>query len=317
MRIKERLFLYAPVLFRHMLSYRMWENSRPVMNNGASRPRVYLAKEISLSRREGEVSRLESPDRTMCGSSRAITTIPSALTSDIPPLCLLTHVYYPELWAELSGYIGNLPEDAYHLYVNLVDTTFSHDLISRIRDRFPSARIYVSENHGRDIGGHIRLLENVQRDNYRVYGLIHTKMSPQLPTKEAALWRGRLLAALMGTKERAAENIDLMLKDETIGQIAAVDCRHTEIAGNQEDYDLLLDRLDIGASARDVEYVTGTMMFLRADVLWRVFDGVRTLPFEHGDAKSSGFHRDGQWEHAVERIIGSVVRDMNYRFEWR
>ena len=160
-------------------------------------------------------------------------------------------------------------------------------------------------------------MENIQRDDYRIYGLIHTKMSPQLPSEEAALWRGRLLAALMGTKERAAENIDLMLKDETIGQIAASDCRHTEIAGNRENYDLLLDRLDIGADARDVEYVTGTMMFLRADVLWRVFDGVRSLPFEHDDAKSSSFHRDGQWEHAVERIIGCVVRDMNYRFEWR
>ena len=63
--------------------------------------------------------------------------------------------------------------------------------------------------------------------------------------------------------------------------------------------------------------MTGTMMFLRAEVLRRLFDGVRDLPFEDSSGRSLDFHMDGQWEHAVERVIGSVVRDMNYRLEWR
>ena len=252
------------------------------------------------------------------GPSRAAETAPPEPASDTPPpLCILAHVYYPELWDELSRYIGTLAEDTFDLYVNLVDTTFSHELVSRIRDRFPFAKIYVSENRGRDVGGYIRLLENIRIGDHRIYGLVHTKMSPQLNKAQGILWRRGLLDALMGTKERAAENVALMLKDETIGQIAAAEHRWTEITGNDEKYRTLLDRLDIGPSARDVECVTGTMTFLRADVLRRVFEGVRDLPFEDATGESPDFLSDGQWEHAVERIIGSVVRDMGYRFEWR
>ena len=59
------------------------------------------------------------------------------------------------------------------------------------------------------------------------------------------------------------------------------------------------------------------MMFVRAAVLRRVFEGLREVPFEVGDGGSVAFHRDGQWAHAVERAIGAVVRDLGYRFEWR
>ena len=239
------------------------------------------------------------------------------LSANSPQLCILAHVYYTELWNELSDYICNLPEGMFALYVNLVDTTFSHELLSRIRDRFPFSRIYISENRGRDIGGFLRLLENIHIDDYRIYGLIHTKKSTHLPEHGGRIWRERLLTSLMETKECATENISLMLADDSIGLLAAESCRHQDISKNNEKYNQLLDRLNIGAGARNVEYVTGTMGFLRADVLRRVFEGLRNLPFENGNGKSMDFHRDGQWEHAAERVIGNVVRDMGYRFEWR
>ena len=276
------------------------------------------------SRRAFRVS--ATPSRT--SPRKAPTPSPPA---DTPPLCVLAHVYYAELWDELSGYLGNLPEGRFALYVNLVDTTLSHALVSRIRDRFPFSRIYISENRGRDIGGFVRLLKNVRIDDYRIYGLFHTKMSPYFQKYGASLvrdgrtvtpdggkiWRERIFTALMGTRERAAENVDRMLEDETIGEIAPASCRRQEIGKNPEKYHALLDRLGIGADARDVEFASGTMGFLRADVLRRVFEGIRDLPFEKGDGQSMEFHMDGQWGHAVERIIGNVVRDMGYRFEWR
>ena len=294
-----------PLDLRVAFERRPHEALQHYMHNGRWENRYYSFRAL---RENASMSR---------GASMGFTKIPPAPPADAPPLCLLAHVYYPELWSELAGYIGNLPKDMYDIYVNLVDATFDHEIVSRIRDRFPSARIYVSENRGRDIGGHVRLLENVRLEGYRMFGLVHTKMSPHMAGEEAALWRGRLLDPLMGTKRRARENVNLMLKDRTIGQIAAADCRHTEIDGNREKYELLLDRLDVGAGAREVECVTGTMMFLRAEVLRRLFDGVRDLPFENSDGRSPDFYRDGQWEHAVERVIGSVVRDMNLRFEWR
>ena len=241
--------------------------------------------------------------------------VPDLLAQSERPLCVLAHVYYPELWEELSAYIGNLPRDSYDLYVNLVDDTFDPEILSRIREAFPSARVYVSENFGRDVGGHCQLLRNLRVEDYRLFCLLHTKKSPHMGAGEVQRWRRKLLGPLMGSRERAAENIRILLEDETIGQLGSAACRYTEMNANREKYDLLLERMNIVEESADVEFVSGTMMFLRREVLSRVFEVTGDLAFEgSGEATVEG---DGAWAHAVERVFGAVVRDMNYRFEWR
>ena len=47
--------------------------------------------------------------------------------------------------------------------------------------------------------------------------------------------------------------------------------------------------------ARDVEFVSGTMMYLRREVLQRIFETCKDLPFEKGDDTPLGFHLDAQW----------------------
>ena len=134
---------------------------------------------------------------------------------------------------------------------------------------------------------------------------------------EVQLWRRKLLTPLMGTRDRAVENIELMLTHDEIGILGSRQCRYTELNDNPEKYFELLDRLGIRETPSDVEFLSGTMMFLRREVLQRVVEVASDLPFEHGQDESLAFHRDGQWAHAVERAFGAVVRDMNYRFEWR
>ena len=232
-------------------------------------------------------------------------------------LCVLVHVYYPELWPELAAYIANLPRASHDLYVNLVDGTFSQQLLTDIRAAFPEARIYISENAGRDIGGHFQLLRNLRIEDYAVFCLLHTKRSPHMAPGEVQRWRRRLLLPLLGSPERALENLELLRTDAAIGQLGAEACRYTELGANSEKYLEALKRLGIEEDASQVEFLTGTMMFVRADVLRRVFERLRDVPFEAGDGRDTAFHRDGQWAHAVERAIGAVVRDMGYRCAWR
>ena len=250
-------------------------------------------------------------------TSSADLELPTELTSSARPLCVLAHVYYPELWDELSEYLSNLPEETCDLYVNLVDTSFSQGLIMRIRETFPSARIYISENVGRDIGGFCQLLRNLRMEDYRLFCLVHTKKSPHMGKGEVQLWRRKLLIPLMGTRERAVENIKLMLMHDEIGLIGSLQCRYTELNDNPKKYFELLNRLGVSEESSDVEFLSGTMMFVRREVLQRVAEVASDIPFERGEGKSLAFHRDGQWAHAVERAFGAVVRDMNYRFEWR
>ena len=253
---------------------------------------------------------IASPDPTS-------VDMPAELMLETRPLCVLAHIYYPDLWEELAGYLANLPESAYDLYVNLVDTTFTQELEQHIRDTFPAASIYVSENVGRDIGGHFRLLRNISMEDYRFFCLVHSKKSPHLGTGDALLWRRRLLTPLLGTPKVAVENVKLMMEDETVGLIGSRRYRDTELKDNAEKFMKLLDLLDVRLESRGVEFLSGTMMYLRREVLQRIFEACKDLPFEKGDDTPLRFHLDAQWAHAIERVIGNVVRDMNYRFEWR
>ena len=256
-------------------------------------------------------------DAANASSDPASIDMPAELMSGTRPLCVLAHIYYPDLWEELAGYLANLPESTYDLYVNLVDTTFTQELEQRIRDAFPAAIICVSENVGRDIGGHFQLLRNVPMEDYQFFCLIHSKKSPHLGTGDALFWRRKLLTPLLGTRKVAVENLRLMLADETIGLIGSRGCRDTELRGNAEKFTELLDILDVRPESRDVEFLSGTMMYLRREVLQRIFETCKDLPFEKGDDTPLQFHLDAQWAHAIERVIGNVVRDLNYRFEWR
>ena len=185
------------------------------------------------------------------------------------PLCVLAHAYYPELWDELARYLANLPTDYLDLYVNLVDTTFDQQFLAKVRGDFPLARIYISENAGRDVGGHFRVLRNVSMEDYRIFCLVHTKKSPHMGKGEVQLWRRKLLEPLMGSPDVAAENIRRMLDDDKIGLLGAARCRYTELNDNPSKYFALLERLGIDEGEEDVEFVSGTMMFLRREVLQR------------------------------------------------
>ena len=238
-------------------------------------------------------------------------------TDSARQLCVLVHVYYPELWDELSRYIENLPVGGYDLYVNLVEDTFDTGLLRRVRDAFPDARVYISENVGRDIGGYFRLLDNLRIEDYPLFCLLHTKKSPHMAEGEVQRWRRRLLEPVLGTRECAADNIRTMLEDETVGIVGSSHCRYTEMDANREKYDTLLEALYISESSDEVEFLSGTMMLLRGDVLRRVFEAAQGVAFERSDAVTVEGDPDGAWAHAVERVFGAVVRDSGYRIEWR
>ena len=232
-------------------------------------------------------------------------------------VCVLAHVYHADLWNELASYIGNLLDIPHHLYVNLVDSTWTEELMSEVRARFPEARIYISQNKGRDIGGFFNLLGNLEIDAYEIFCLLHTKKSPHIGELLATKWRRELLSAILGTPAIAMENILLMLNDNSVGQIGSGRWRNTEITANTRNYSKLLRMLSIGGDARECEYLSGTIMLIRGAILERLYETLKDLQFEHGDDKPVTFHRDGQYAHAVERVIGSLLRELRFEFVWR
>ena len=243
--------------------------------------------------------------------------VPDLLAQSARPLCVLAHVYYPELWEELSTYIGNLPQDSYDLYVNLVDDTFDPELlVAHSSDAFPSARVYVSENFGRDVGGHCQLLRNLRMEDYRLFCLLHTKKSPHMGAGEVQRWRRKLIGPLMGSREYAAENIRTLLEDETIGQLGSAACR---LYGDERQPG------EIRPVARTDEHRGGVgrggvrLGYHDVSCGRRCCRGCSRWPetLRSRGAANRPWKAMALGAHAIERVFGAVVRDMNYRFEWR
>ena len=231
-------------------------------------------------------------------------------------ICVFAHVYYAELWDELARHIANLPEEIYDLYVNIIESGATRKITPAIRSQFPNAKVQVNKNFGRDIGGFFRLWKNIQTEDYHAVCLLHTKKSPHLGDDAGTAWRGDLLRAILGTKERAEENIKIMQVDKSVGQIGALNWRQVEPGICELKYAQLLEK--IGRSEQvEVEYLAGTMMFARTEVLAEVFSVVKDLELELGDDISQKDHGSGQWAHAVERFIGHTVEALGYRFFWR
>ena len=86
---------------------------------------------------------------------------------------------------------------------------------------------------------------------------------------------------------------------------------------NVEQYERLLDLLGVRGKNRELDYVSGFMFLIRADIVARLFECLRKLDFEYGGDKDLDFHIDGQIAHGVERAVPALVRQMGYEMHYR
>lgn len=235
--------------------------------------------------------------------------------TDKKPLCVLTHLYYVDLWEELKEYIDNIDVD-FDLHVNLVDSTWTNTVIEVIRKDYPNAIIKISPNEGRDIGGYFSLLKTINIDDYLAFVTIHSKKSQHISESMLIYWRTNLLQALLGSKEVVRNNLAAFIEDHTIGIIGSALHRDDTIGQNEVLLEQLLDLYKISKENRDCEYVSGTMMMLRSDIMKRVYEVAKNLSFNNADNKGLDFLIDGQLEHGLERIFGNVMKEMGYKFYW-
>ena len=232
-------------------------------------------------------------------------------------VCLLMHVFYTDLWPELAAFAKNFDAVSKDVFVNVVDAAWSPRFHRELRELCPGAFVQLSHDDGRDIGGFVRLLDNVDLSRYRVCAFMHTKKSPHVAEEKGATWRRTLLSAFAGSREVVERSLALFRDDPGVGLVGSKDWRSTEIGKNAEVYGRLLDMFEIGPEHRDLEYLSGTMFLIRPEIVRRVYERLKEAEFEYGGLMSVEEHMDGQLAHGVERLFGNLVRQMGYRFVWQ
>lgn len=261
--------------------------------------------------------RSREPSFTPSLEPREGNGVPQANLEPIKPVACLVHIFYPEIWPELARYVarfGSIPID---LRINVVRKAATETFLAKIRRDFPSAKIKVSPNRGRDIGGFFALMADLDFDAHDIICLMHTKRSPHLVFRGGARWRRRLLDAILPSARVAAANVHAMADDSSIGAIASVHHRDQRMFRNSDLCEHYLAQLKIAPENRVCEFVAGTMMLVRSSVLRRLYEGLKDIEFEDSDTLTFRQHLDGQVPHAIERVIGNLIRDDGLRIVWR
>ena len=244
------------------------------------------------------------------------TPAPIPVAAEHTDVCVVVHIFYDDLWPELAGFANSFSEMSRDVYVNVVDIAWSFKFQRELRELCPGAFVQLSNDNGRDIGGFIRLLDNIDIERYTAFAFMHSKKSPHIAPERGTHWRRTLLNAFAGNKQIAADAVELFRSDPSVGLIASKDWRATDLGNNLDHYYRLLDYFEIAEDNREVEYLSGTMFLIRPEIVRRLYDGLKNMEFEYGGDKNLEFHRDGQIAHAVERIIGNLTRQMGYRIQW-
>src|SRR5205814_9279031 len=100
----------------------------------------------------------------------------------------------------------------------------------------------------------------------------------------------------MGTPEKVQANLGLLNSDRTVGIIGAAAWRHSRVDSNTAHYRYLLRKA--GLDHDDTcDFVSGTMMIVRSEVMKRFYDLLAEEEFDNADGKSIDWLRDGQLEH--------------------
>jgi lipopolysaccharide biosynthesis protein len=235
---------------------------------------------------------------------------PAAPRSTYPPRFIVAlHLYYPALWPEFAVHLGAI-RTPFRLIVTtpLADAAFH----AVIRARFPDATIAVMANRGRDIGPFLQLLHDGHFDRDDLICKLHGKQTA--PAGHRALlghvWRRADLLDLAGSEAAVARILAMFAGDATIGMIGSPRFRlsspsaeHSDgWGGNRAATLALAERIGIPPAEFSLDYFAGSMFWVRRSVL----EPVRRLGLTIGDFPEESGARDGELQHACERLFGAL-----------
>lgn len=223
------------------------------------------------------------------------------------PVAVFAHVYYPEIWREMSELLAQRLTVPFQL---ILTSPYSEDQI--VVPRTPvlvSSRFVRVENRGRDILPFLVSLANME--DFDIGIKLHTKKSPQ--REDGALWRADILKSILPQNRGATEIIDRMRSDPRIGFVAPEDfCLSVRpwILQNAAALHKAISAIGGHLIDRDLDdafFAAGSMFWFRRSAL---------VPLAAPDLQSLFEPEEGQFDgtmaHATERLFPVVARRQGF-----
>ena len=228
---------------------------------------------------------------------------PTPLEKSEKSVAVVAHVFYIDIWQEISDYLNNL-EIAYDLFVTVPAHMPDKDVLT-IFDTHPEALVYMAENRGRDVLPFLQVMQVAQSAEYKYICKIHTKK-----TGESALghvWRKLLYFDLLGSNQTVTDIIDLFDKHADIGIVTGKNTildSQRYAYGNNDKIDILADKSNY---IFDENYLfpAGTMFWIRSELLEPILTLFNEGELEFEEEKGQ---KDDTLAHAIERFFGIICQ---------
>jgi lipopolysaccharide biosynthesis protein len=214
------------------------------------------------------------------------------------------HLYYPDLWGDISEQLKYLP-NTFDVLITVPDYTCVGRLLE-IADSFQHISIYKVKNIGRDIFPFLQLLSTNIFDGYSSVCKLHSKKS--LHTKIGKRWFDSTVASLLGSRS----NIEVILKrfetDSRLGLIGPSEYFvRNYILGNdqfnEKNVRKILEQISVSPNDMLPNYFAGTMFWFRPQAL----DLMKNLKLPKEFFPHEMKQTDGTIMHAFERLFGTFV----------
>lgn len=229
-------------------------------------------------------------------------------------VCAVIHVFYPELVPQIVDELSKVPVALDVLVTNASDSVLQqeHFQVGNVQ----RITILPVENLGRDIAPMMWLANAGYLDPYDLVLKVHTKQSAWREDHAAlggsgTQWRDSLLEGLLGSDENVARILLAFQEDPSLGCVTpdgnVVGPEHW--GSSEHAVSELLRRISLSIGYGDLRFAAGSMYWIRGFIL----QGLRSLAVGPEDFEAETGQIDGTTAHALERVIGVVTEEADYR----
>ncbi len=225
-------------------------------------------------------------------------------------LAVVLHLYYPELWLELSDALLNIDEP-FDLFVTLV-AGVSDGAAPSILEFYPQAVVLALDNHGRDILPLLEIIRSGVLFRYDYVCKLHSKRTEWRPGGNE--WRHHLIGGILGSREVVGTILAAMDADPDIGIVVAdhqIFTGREYWASNEARLCEFFPAVGLDASSFEKGFAGGSIFWIRPFL----FRSIDCLGLGFDDFEPEPLSNDGTTAHAVERLISLVCHDAGMRIE--
>ena len=225
-------------------------------------------------------------------------------------IAVCVHLYYKEMFEEISYYLDNFGSIKFDLYFTLPKENES--FLPIIKKKYPKCKYIVTENIGFDIYPFLCFIKEINLNYYDVIFKLHSKRD--IPIKyfkngfdlSGSKWRDYMFKALLSSNTQINYVLKIIERHKHIGMICA---KEVFIKGEREismDIDLKkveVTMLECKLLVRNWEFAAGSIFAIRPKLLFPLLKR-NFMSFEFPDY----YPRDwNSLPYCIERVFGCMI----------